>query len=67
MKLVKYALWFIIETVIILLFLAWWWRQKEDDTMGTYASIKYAISDRINSLETMLNMYEKDNQCATTY
>lgn len=29
--------------------------------MGTYASIKCAISERINSLETMLNMYEKDN------
>lgn len=29
--------------------------------MGTYASIKYAIRSRIDSLETMLNMYEKDN------
>lgn len=29
--------------------------------MGTYASIKYAIKSRIDSLETMLNMYEKDN------
>lgn len=29
--------------------------------MGTYASIKYAIRSRIYSLETMLNMYEKDN------
>lgn len=29
--------------------------------MGTYASIKYAIRTRIDSLETMLNMYEKDN------
>lgn len=29
--------------------------------MGTYASIKYAIRPRIDSLETMLNMYEKDN------
>ena len=61
MKLVKYALWFIAETVIIILFLALWWRQKVDDTMETYASIKYVISERINSLETMLNMYEKDN------
>jgi hypothetical protein len=26
MKLLKYALWFIAETVIILLFLALWWR-----------------------------------------
>lgn len=52
---------FIVETALIVLFLALWWRQKEDDTMETYASIKYAISERINSLETMLNMYEKDN------
>lgn len=29
--------------------------------MGTYASIKYAIRARIDSLETMLNMYEQDN------
>ena len=29
--------------------------------MGTYASIKYAIRSRIDSLETMLNMDEKDN------
>lgn len=29
--------------------------------MRTYASIKYAIRERIDSLETMLNMYEKDN------
>lgn len=29
--------------------------------MGTYASIKCAIRSRIDSLETMLNMYEKDN------
>lgn len=29
--------------------------------MRTYASIKYAIRERIVSLETMLNMYEKDN------
>lgn len=29
--------------------------------MGTYASIKYAIRERIDSLETMLNMYEQDN------
>lgn len=29
--------------------------------MGTYASIKYAIRSRIDGLETMLNMYEKDN------
>ena len=29
--------------------------------MGTYASIKYAIKSRIDSLETMLNMHEKDN------
>lgn len=29
--------------------------------MGTYAGIKYAIRSRIDSLETMLNMYEKDN------
>jgi hypothetical protein len=29
--------------------------------MGTYASIKNAIRSRIDSLETMLNMYEKDN------
>lgn len=29
--------------------------------MGTYASIKYAIRSRIDSLETMLNMYDKDN------
>lgn len=61
MKLLKYTLWFIAETVIIILFLALWWRQKEDDTMRTYASIKYAIRERIDSLETMLNMYEQDN------
>ena len=29
--------------------------------MGTYASIKYAIRARIDSLATMLNMHEKDN------
>lgn len=29
--------------------------------MGTYASIKYAIRARIDSLETMFNMHEKDN------
>jgi hypothetical protein len=29
--------------------------------METYASIKYAIRDRIDSLETMLNMCEKDS------
>lgn len=29
--------------------------------MGTYASIKYAIRARIDSLETMLNMYEQNN------
>lgn len=29
--------------------------------METYASIKYAIRDRIDSLETMLNMREKDS------
>lgn len=29
--------------------------------MRAYASIKYAIRERIDSLETMLNMYEKDN------
>ena len=29
--------------------------------MGTYDSIKYAIRARIDSLETMLNMYEQDN------
>lgn len=29
--------------------------------MRTYASIKYAIRERIDSLETMLNMYEQDN------
>ena len=29
--------------------------------MGTYASIKCAIRSRIDSSETMLNMYEKDN------
>lgn len=29
--------------------------------MGTYGSIKYAIRARIDSLETMLNMHEKDN------
>ena len=29
--------------------------------METYASIKYAIRDRIESLETMLNMCEKDS------
>lgn len=29
--------------------------------MGTYASIKYAIRARIDSLETMFNMYEQDN------
>lgn len=29
--------------------------------MGTYAGIKYAIRSRIDSLETMLNKYEKDN------
>lgn len=29
--------------------------------MRTYASIKYAIRERIDGLETMLNMYEKDN------
>ena len=29
--------------------------------MRTYTSIKYAIRSRIDSLETMLNMYEKDN------
>ena len=52
---------FIVETTLIVLFLALWWRQKEDDTMGTYASIKYAIRARIDSLETMLNMHEKDN------
>ena len=62
MKLVKYALWFIAETVIIILFLALWWRQKEDDTMVTYDSIKYAIRARIDSLKTTLNMYEKDTQ-----
>ena len=45
MKLVKYTL---------------WWRQKGCDKMETYASIKYAIRDRIDSLETMLNMCEKD-------
>lgn len=28
--------------------------------MGTYDSIKYAIRARIDSLETMLNMHEKD-------
>ena len=61
MKLLKYALWFIAETVIILLFLALWWRQKEDDTMGTYDSIKYAIRARIDGLEAMINMYEQDN------
>lgn len=29
--------------------------------METYYSIKYAIRDRIDILETMLNMCEKDN------
>ena len=29
--------------------------------MGSYDSIKYAIRARIDSLETMLNMHEKDN------
>lgn len=29
--------------------------------MRTYDSIKYAIRERIDSLETMLNMYEQDN------
>lgn len=29
--------------------------------MGTYDSIKYAIRARIDGLETMLNMHEKDN------
>ena len=29
--------------------------------MRTYASIKYAIRERIDSLETMLNMYEQGN------
>lgn len=29
--------------------------------METYYSIKYAIRDRINILETMLNMFEKDS------
>lgn len=29
--------------------------------METYYSIKYAIRDRIDSLETMLNMCEKDS------
>lgn len=29
--------------------------------MGTYASNKYAIRVRIDSLETMLNMYEQNN------
>lgn len=29
--------------------------------MGTYDSIKYAIRARIDSLEIMLNMHEKDN------
>lgn len=29
--------------------------------METYYSIKYAIIDRIDILETMLNMHEKDN------
>ena len=29
--------------------------------MGTYDSIKYAISERIDSLETMLSKYEKYN------
>ena len=61
MKLVKYALWFIIETVIILLFLAWWWRQKEDDTIKTYNSIKCLISARIEILQRCLT-YEKDNK-----
>lgn len=52
---------FIVETALIVLFLALWWRQKEDDTMETYYSIKYAIRDRIDILETMLNMCEKDS------
>lgn len=30
--------------------------------MGTYDSIKYAIRARIDSLETILNMHEKDTQ-----
>lgn len=30
--------------------------------MVTYDSIKYAIRARIDSLKTMLNMYEKDTQ-----
>lgn len=61
MKLLKYTLWFIAETGAIILFLAWWWRQKGGDTMKSTTDIKCGLRARIEGLEMMLDMYEKDN------
>lgn len=61
MKVIKYSAWFLLETAAIILFLAWWWRQKGGDTMKTYASIKCGLKARIEGLEMMVELYEKDN------